>query len=396
MFEALAPPTPDGDLVVEVECRTSRTAKKGTLHPITIRADWSVEVPHDLDAERIAVALGGYCSCLELADKVVPAVALFAQRVTRRGPAGIGHVRGRGWMVSEPNRLCGCARQWFTAAHVAAEHARSLRHLAAVHGLAEWQLERLARAVEDAWGPLRKPPPEGWYAAGLVREPFGLDELWLAGVHPDTVARDVALVPGCTEPLPAWFYLGVEFHRPDRDWLAATLAHCPDPDVATWLAWSDEASEATSDACGRWLELGLRRSDLEVLLSARVPLELAHDVADRTRRTPTQAARLLAAWAKARCLPTAAHVALLDRCGLGSTYQPSGPAVDLLATALAGVEDRPDRTELAVMLALLGGRGLVIDAVVLGTRTAAELVEGSPQQTTPIETPRETPTREAG
>jgi hypothetical protein len=275
-----------------------------------------------------------------------------------------------------------------------------VRHLSAVHGIYEWQLEPLAHAVERAWGPLRKPPPEGWYAAGLVREPFGLDELWLSGVHPDAVARDVTLVPGCAEPLPAWFYLGVEFHRPDRNWLAATLAHCPDPDVATWLAWSDEAATASADVCGRWLALGLSRSDLEVLLDARVPLETAHDIAEHTGRTPARAARLLASWVRARCLPTAAHIAMLDSCGVGATYLPSGPAIDLLAAALVGVEDRPDRTELAVMLALLGGRGPVVDAVVVGVRTAAEVAAGMSQEPSPTRThttgPMKTPTREAG
>ena len=49
-----------------MRCRTSPTAEDAWTHRVTIHPDWSVTTPHDLDAERVGMALGGYCSCVEL------------------------------------------------------------------------------------------------------------------------------------------------------------------------------------------------------------------------------------------------------------------------------------------------------------------------------------------
>lgn len=62
-----------GPLTLMLECRLSPTAVTGERHPVTIHADWRVETPHDLEAERVAAAFGGYTSCLELVDRTLPA-----------------------------------------------------------------------------------------------------------------------------------------------------------------------------------------------------------------------------------------------------------------------------------------------------------------------------------
>ena len=61
-------PTPDGSpLLASIRCWTSRAPKAPhRTHAVTIDATWQVTVPHDLESERLAVALGGYLSCLEL------------------------------------------------------------------------------------------------------------------------------------------------------------------------------------------------------------------------------------------------------------------------------------------------------------------------------------------
>ena len=65
-------PEPGGaPLEVVVRCRTSPTAEDARTHPVTIHPDWSVTTPHDLDAERVGMALGGYCSCVELVDVTI-------------------------------------------------------------------------------------------------------------------------------------------------------------------------------------------------------------------------------------------------------------------------------------------------------------------------------------
>ena len=56
-------PGPDGaPLTLEIECRTSPRARKGALHEVTIEPDWAVSTPHDIAAERVAAAFGGYTS----------------------------------------------------------------------------------------------------------------------------------------------------------------------------------------------------------------------------------------------------------------------------------------------------------------------------------------------
>ena len=62
---AAAGPAPGGrSLSTLVECRTSRSSVRGEPHRVSIAPDWSVQTPHDLDAERVGVAFGGYASCL--------------------------------------------------------------------------------------------------------------------------------------------------------------------------------------------------------------------------------------------------------------------------------------------------------------------------------------------
>ena len=60
-------PTPDGtDLVVPIECSTAGPRSGPYVsHPLVLRPDWTATVPHDLDAERVAAAFGGYVTCLE-------------------------------------------------------------------------------------------------------------------------------------------------------------------------------------------------------------------------------------------------------------------------------------------------------------------------------------------
>ena len=45
-------------LSLELECRTSRRARRGRRHPVTVTADWTLESHHDLDAERLCRQFG--------------------------------------------------------------------------------------------------------------------------------------------------------------------------------------------------------------------------------------------------------------------------------------------------------------------------------------------------
>src|SRR3712207_4365767 len=127
-------PGPEGaGLTLETTCRTQRRAG-GRRHEVSIAPDWTAATPHDLDAERVGVALGGYLSCLDLVDHTVPALWDLVQLVARRvlPPLSRNHV-GR-WIVDQPTAGCTCETQSFTTPYEAAEHVRGPGHLARRYG----------------------------------------------------------------------------------------------------------------------------------------------------------------------------------------------------------------------------------------------------------------------
>lgn len=101
------PPHPtEGQLQLPVRCYTDPTHKTHRVHSILLRADWAVDTGHDLEAERFTMAFGGYLSCFEVAERVVPALKVYLNRQLRNElPKVTLSVRGR-WMVSERVETC--------------------------------------------------------------------------------------------------------------------------------------------------------------------------------------------------------------------------------------------------------------------------------------------------
>ncbi len=81
---------PEG-LTVRVHCRTAPRGKP-TVHDVTVDADGRLTTPHDLDLERIGVALGGHLTCVELADHDLPAAWGLLEHTLRTRPADVGNV----------------------------------------------------------------------------------------------------------------------------------------------------------------------------------------------------------------------------------------------------------------------------------------------------------------
>ena len=355
-------------LTFDVQCRTNPRATRGKKHPMTIHPDWSVTTPHDLEAERVAVALGGYSSCLEIVDTCVPALRELLMLHSRRA---------RPWLLRDPGwRLamapgCGCKGAFATAA-MAADHARSPRHLAARFGCSERLLAMLVGVTGDAVRELAAPRVDG---SGLrVREAGGTAELWDAGVHPDDAVAMAGFVPAVVEPLPVRYFLGAAYRSPSVHLLATASAARPDPDTASWLAWLDEEWVDRGEELAAWLRLGLPRGDvLDLAGQDRDPAEVA-EVAAALRMEPVRVARMLAAWGRADCVPTGRHLRLLVGEGL-EAYRPSAPAVDELVRQANSFP--VERTELGVMLALADTRADVLAALARGVGSAAELVAES-------------------
>ena len=370
-------PAPDGaPLTVSVVCRTRR-ARAGRRHDVTIHPDWSVSTPHDLDAERIGAALGGYLSCLDLVDHTVPALADLLQLVARRvlPPLSRNHV-GR-WVVDQPTAGCGCQSQSYTTPYEAAEHVRSAAHLARRYAADPRQLTRLLEAAVEAHGGFQMCPPPGWVALGSVREPRGIDVLWGAGVPPELVTEVQERVLPHGGPLSTAAYLGAAFRCDDLDWLASTVQRCPDaphdPDAVTWAAWSyGNEDRAHPHARGEWLSVGLPRSTVDVLVEGGIGVRVAEELAETTGRSVARAARVLAAWERAGCRPGPGDIAALDVLGIGDSYEPTSGAVESLLQATRRLPVAPTRTQVAVLLALAGNRPDALALAKEGVVTTAQ------------------------
>jgi len=370
------PPTPAGEpLTVSVECRVQRAVSRGARHDVVIGPDWSVTTPHDLEAERIAAAFGGFTSCLALVDHIVPAVQKTLPLVLRRQrfPLTRSNSHLRTWKLPAVE-FCRCSAKSFRTPDEAGRHLLSTHHLARECGVPEGQLSKVLESVLAAWCDAVEPPSSRSRAAALVQEPGGLRTLWQAGVSPEQVMTLAAAATGVTDPLPVGYYLGATYSGVDLSWLGETVACNPVPSIATWLAWTEISGDVDRGEYGRWLSVGLSKSQVEALITESVAFSTASSVAVRTGRTERAVGRDLAAWALAGCRPNTAQLILLERHGLGASYVPSRTAVDRLTSSASRFAFAPERTELGILLALKGTERNVLHVLEKGIRTGAELV----------------------
>ena len=360
-------PAPSGGAVcVSVSCGTSRRGPSGR-HDVVIDADWSVTVPHDIPAERVAAALGGYLSCLDLIDHVVPAARVWVELAARRVLPGAATVSTRsGWQPKKRAAGC-CAGECFPDAAMLGAHLRTAEHLAARLGCDPHQLAdvvrgcRLAHAASTELA-LREESARS-AARGCLGGMTDVEELWRAGVHPELI-QVVRASLGVSGRLPGRFFLGLVTRRPDLRWVARTLASVDDDQnsdelrlgsLASWLVWTASGRDrAAPEERGDWLQTGVSRSMILALA------ETEYGPADVTRfaaalgRTPDDMARSLDAWLRAGCIPSLDDLMRLEEAGVPTLHAVSGAALKRLR-AEADVEAAfHDDTELGLLLATAG------------------------------------------
>lgn len=213
-------PAPGGPLVARVRCCTARAGGKVASHEVRIAADWSVSTPHNIALERVAAAMGGYLSCVDLVDAEVPALQELAQLRARRVVPPISRNGAGRWTLDTLAADCTCDASGFVSAAEAAEHARDPLHVGRLRGVVPRVLQQLLAQIEQAYGTAFYLPPDPPQVHGVVRERDGLAELWDAGIHPVLVRHlHDALWPH-GPALPVMFYLGALTRRLD---LAATV-----------------------------------------------------------------------------------------------------------------------------------------------------------------------------
>jgi hypothetical protein len=346
----LLTPSPEGPLTLAVECRTD-PKKRGAAHQITIQPDWQVRTPHDLEAERVALAFGGYLSCISLVDRVVPALAELAQLIGRRRLPAVRRHGNQDWRMAEPVERCRCAGKSFRMPELAAFHARGVEHWAARWGVTPRRLTYLVEAVARSH---RIGERVGRHSRRcVVREPSGLDDLWQAGLHPEYVAEVHERVWPDGPPLQARFYLGAAYLGAPLDWLASVAEATSDADVLTWAAWTNcDLDRADPQARLQWLGLRLPLRDIERLMSGGYTRSTAEELAAMCGSDATRVAGQLAAWQAAGCTPGPGDLAALTRVGVDASYRPSPAAVDRLMDDVAGLRPTPTRTQAALVLAV--------------------------------------------
>jgi hypothetical protein len=312
------PPSPTlAPMVLSVRCSTSPDMATWIRHDVELRADWTLATPHDIAAERVAAAFGGYLSCLHMVDVVVPAVRttlqLHGRRVVprlRRGARGTWKAEG-----TAAQRCCTPA----ATAQDAAEHLRSVEHTTTHSGadrqLTEALLKRVL-AAHTASGSLAMDAEQHARMARCVRTERGGVALWDAGLHPKIVSAVHDEVVGADgPPLPEALYLGVVSRRPNLAWIAdtvvaarATLGDPPDrddtPRLAEWLAWTQTPMDRQErHVRAGWVAAGIPRGWIEELSRAGYRPDDTLAVAHETGRSVSGVAAMLLLWVRAGADP---------------------------------------------------------------------------------------------
>lgn len=368
-------PTPDGGmLVMEVECRTSRAATRSKRHGLTIFPDWSFETPHDLAAERVAAAFGGYTSCLELEGAMAAVRELLGLRARLVPPGVVRHARDD-WRIKGVEQ-CRCSQRktgWQTAA-AAATHAREIEHIAHKHQANLRQTKLVAEGVLQAWGAQVQRPSRNAEARQHVLEYGGLDQMWDAGVHPDRVLEIAALAAsaGVWAALPVRFFLSFVYGDIDEEWFSQNLAYVPTVEAATWLA--AQTGPHTGTLSGQWLQLGVSPSVVSSLIAVGAAPNDIDAFARAMRRSPRWAIGVVSRWAQVGCRVNLTHLQALAAQGLDASRPPSATAIDDLI-ARRRTWGTLARADVGVLLALAGGTTPAMRLLDKGVTTVEKYVE---------------------
>jgi hypothetical protein len=349
-------------LTLPIGCWTSPDPDAtGVLHEVTLHPDGTVEVPHELQAERLAAAFGGYLSCLELVDRVAPALDRWWQLQRRRllPPLSRGP-RGQ-WrpLPAASGPCCSSAPQ----VSPVAEHVRSTEHLTRAGRLPARLVQPLSAALLAVHGVPRLPQQAALDAVGCVRGVDGVTMLWEAGLHPAVVRTVHDRLVGPRGPeLPQALYLGSVSRRPDLAWVADTLRRVAEAaggslpqdqeeELAEWLTWTQSRLDPRErQRRAEWLTVGVPRGWVVELVRSGYGPEHARLLAAGTRRSVPGAVSLLRSWSAAGLRPRVEDLLALHAAGLPVWSRPSRGAVDRVLGLVGDLQPRPDATTAALAL----------------------------------------------
>ena len=305
---------------------------RGSAHDVTVAADGTLTAPHDLDLERIGVALGGHLTCLELADHDLPAALGILEHGLRTRPADIVQVGTRQWAALTPAEGCACEEQTWTGAGQAAAHLRSLQHWALAYRTSPARIV----ATADLLGytlptPSTNPLPRA-ATEHLLAESDAAQRLWDAGVP-------FALVPALCRtlspsglPVPTYVLLAHVYAPREWDVLEKFVPH--GPVVLAWAAQHRTQRDARRpDERLAWVEAGVPLKAIDQLFGGMAyALVHARAYASETGVALDRAAGVLGRWQESGTTPEVRDLVELHR------HDPDAATSPRCAPARATVE----------------------------------------------------------
>lgn len=367
-----AGPVPGLPVTTTVLCRTARHGAE-VAHPITVQPDFTITTGHDIDAERVGVALGGYCSCIELAERLPGVLRGIWEHRLRLAPPTIQPVRNPwdwaigkepGWTVVEKGRCYGC--RIHVTAHEAAHHLREVYHWSSLFDLSREHTAVLHRIIPHPHLPVR------WPDRAAVVNSESWKWLWLAGVHPRDVVR-IHRQLSLRGPLAARAYLHILTTGVDLEWLAQFV-----PAGAAEVAWAaitwNSGDTDRPRARRQWREAGVAPRLIPPLLTGPYTPREVEWLAERLHVRPDMAGRLLARWSALGVTPAVRDIARIWT-RLPDAVVPLEAELDTTWRAAERTRGAAyiTRNEVAVLLAATGSRGETIALIEAGVRTLADL-----------------------
>lgn len=342
-------------LTLTVRCRDKRAGGRGHKHPVTLTPDWRLETGHDLELERIAAAMGGYLSCLELADRVLPAAYdLWLAANRRLPPAVVSDDRfdiGQ-WSLATPAPGCSCHRVRWPEAAQAVEHLSSAAHWAWVHRAPIQHLTSFSETLERATQTTDEAPWRS-LATRMVRELDGLERLWQVGIPRSVVETIHARVSPDGEPMPAALYRDVVLRGCDPDWLAQFSAL--GAQSVGWAARTCNLRDLVDvTERRRWLQAGAHPHDVADVLLGRRTLAEVREIARATGADVRRVTAVCAAWHRIGAHPDPDDVAFLVRHDHVAAPRFGRDVVAGLVLRFRTRPDPPSHTQAALVLALSG------------------------------------------
>ena len=374
-------PAPDGaDLTFSIECRLEKHARSGERHAVTIHRDWRVTTRHDLEAERIAAAFGAYTSCLSLVDETVPALRdamPWIARATSAAPHRHGKHR---WRLPAATYVNGCCKdRTFANLADAISHPFQVSHLARRWKAPAWQVTAVISAASVCWEAWNHERAALLDAGRFVRGVGGIDSLWALGVRAEDVVELAASLQLVADPLPVPYFTHARHGRVDLEWVSTVVAGRPDADFATWLVGLGTKFRRTDpEAWRHWLEFGLSLDDVMYAVENAGPPDVVREIAATTGWSLSFAARTWLDWVRVGCRPTLSLFEVIARRGVAHSV-PSNTAIERALELVAAHHNDMDasspeqRTEVAVMLALLGTVAEVVFEIEQGSQTVKQL-----------------------